>query len=144
MLLQKKNARSQIHAKGRGMISTWQYHRWRQSKDEEIMAKKRRNYSVVTKLQAVEVAEKTPKEAILDHSNGKFVVILRLYWQFSANCRHPDSFIDVVAFDNTHFVVVVTVVLTRHVWSAWGLTGGRWKLWFIIMNKHLSLINTCL
>ena len=40
---------------------------------------KQRNYSVVTKLQAAEVAEKTSKEAVLDHSNGMLVVVPELY-----------------------------------------------------------------
>ena len=55
-------------------------------------------------LLAMEVAEKTSVEAVLDHSNRMlivFVVFLWLYSQFFANCRCPDSFIDVVAFDNT-------------------------------------------
>ena len=60
----------------------WQYHCARQSKDEEIMVTNRSNYSVVTKLQAVEVAKNATKEVVVDYSNGvfiMFVVILRLY-----------------------------------------------------------------
>ena len=70
------------------------------------------------KLQAVEVAKKSSKEAVLDHSNGVFivfVVILGSYRQFSADYRRPNSFIDMVAFDNTHFLVGLAVVLTHHV-----------------------------
>ena len=75
------------------------------------------------KLPATEVAENTSKEAVLDHSNSVFVVVLGLYWQLFTNYKHPDGFIDMVAFDNTHFVVVVAVVLTRHLRSEWGLIG---------------------
>ena len=60
---------------------------------------------------------------------------------FFSNYRHPDGFIDVVACDNTHFVVVLAVILTRHVRLTWGLISGRRRLWFIIMNKHLPLMN---
>ena len=59
-----------------------QYHHQRQSEDEEIMATKQRNYSVVMKLQAVEIAKKTSKEAVLDYSNSMFIVfvgVLGLY-----------------------------------------------------------------
>ena len=70
----------------------------------------------------MEVAEKNSKEAIFNHSNSVFIVfviVLGLYWQFFANCRHPDSSTNVVVFDTT-------VVLTRHVRSAWALIGkGR-------------------
>ena len=66
------------------------------------------------------MAEKTSKEAVLDHSNSMFVVVLRLYRQLLADCQCEDGFIDMMAFDNTHFVVVLAVVLTRCVRSAWG------------------------
>ena len=44
---------------------------------------------------------------------------------FFANCSHPDSIINVVAFDNNHFLVVPVVVLSRHVQLARALFGGR-------------------
>ena len=59
----------------------------------------------------MKVAEKSSNEAVLDHSNGMFIVVLRLYQLFFAHCRHPDGFTDVVAFDNTHCVVVAALVL---------------------------------
>ena len=98
------------------------------SKDKEIMATKPRNYSVVTKLQSAEIAEKTSKEAILDHSDGVFivfVVILGLYRQLFVNCRRPDSLVGMLAFDSIHFLLVLAVVLTAHVRSAWTLIGGK-------------------
>ena len=64
------------------MISTWQYHRRRQSEDEEILVTKQRNFSVITMRLGVEVAEKMLKEAILDDINHVFImliVVLRLY-----------------------------------------------------------------
>ena len=82
--------------------------------------------------------------AVLDHSNGVFLVVLELCWQFFTNCRHPNSFIhvDKVAFNNTHFLVEPVVVLTHHVQSEWALIGGRRWLWFTTVNKCLALINT--
>ena len=63
---------------------------------------------------------------ILDHSNGMFIVFiaeLRLYQQLFANCRHQESYIDVMAFNNSHFLVALGVVLIRQVQMAWGLIG---------------------
>ena len=40
---------------------------------------------------------------------------------FFDNCGHPDGFIDVVAFDNTHFLIVPVVVPAAQ--SAWVLIG---------------------
>ena len=62
---------------------------------------------------------------------------------FFANCSHPNSFMDAVAFDKTCFLVEPVVILTCtcHVWSAWGVNWGRSWLWFIIINKHLALTN---
>ena len=52
------------------------------AKPKKLWQQSEENYSVVMKLQAVAVAKKTSKEAILDYSNGMFivfVVVLELY-----------------------------------------------------------------
>ena len=66
------------------------------------MATKRKAYIVMsTKLHAQNCKWPTSSPS----KQHVFVVVLRIYWQFFANCRRSDNFINVISFDNTCFLV---------------------------------------